>query len=91
MEVHARVNFYSPSSCKGFPFRQGWVIMEGVTGNRAKGRAGTALSHRGKYRQRRIRFMGKNMLIAQSGGPTAAINASLSGAVQQARMQRTDR
>ena len=29
--------------------------------------------------------MGKNMLIAQSGGPTAAINASLSGAVQQAR------
>ena len=25
-----------------------------------------------------------NMLIAQSGGPTAAINASLSGAIQEA-------
>ena len=34
----------------------------------------------------------KNMLIAQSGGPTAAINASLSGAVQEAiRSREIDR
>ena len=26
-----------------------------------------------------------NMLIAQSGGPTAAINASLAGAIKRAR------